>query len=402
MKIPGHQLTRQRAAALPGITGTARVDRRTSHLIARLKPGDIAIVDHQDMDRATAQALVDAGVAAVLNAAPMISGRYPNLGPDVLIQAGIPVFDTFGGEVVSRVKDGTRLRVHDGEVFDGADSVAVGRLVDREVVDRRAGVGPQRPALPARELHPQQHRVPAPRAGPAAARPGRAAHRHRPRRSAGRGRGAWARLGGRARRHQALHPGAGPGPDRRRRRRRRPPRSRLQAPHRGGQRRRRRAPLGRRAEEGQGRHRPRRTRRAVGRDRALRTHRGAPAAVRDRRHHRGRGADPRGRRPGQPDRRAWACTRRSTSSSTGDAPDSPAPTSPGSRSARGSSTRLRFRGCTTARCDRGTCWPLTIAGLLALAAAIGVTPVGQEWADAATPVVTDAVTTLIERVQGLF
>lgn len=134
MKIPGRQLTRQRTAALPGITGLARVDRRTPHLIARLKPGDIAVVDHQDMDRATAQALVDADVAAVLNAAPMISGRYPNLGPDVLVQAGIPVFDTFGGEVISRIKDGTRLRVHDGEVFDGDERVAVGRLVDGEVV----------------------------------------------------------------------------------------------------------------------------------------------------------------------------------------------------------------------------------------------------------------------------
>jgi uncharacterized membrane-anchored protein len=126
--------TRQRTPVLPGIQGAARVDRRTSHLIARLRPGDIAIVDHQDMDRATAQALVDAGVAAVLNASPMISGRYPNLGPDVLIQAGIPVFDTFGGDVFNRVKDGTRVRVHDGEVFDGEDSVAVGRLVDGDVV----------------------------------------------------------------------------------------------------------------------------------------------------------------------------------------------------------------------------------------------------------------------------
>ncbi|UUZ58999.1 hypothetical protein LP418_23855 [Nocardioides sp. B-3] len=86
------------------------------------------------MDRATAQALVDAGVAAVLNAAPMISGRYPNLGPDVLIRAGIPVLDTFGPEIVARIKDGTRLRIHEGEVFDGPDSVAVGRVVDAEVV----------------------------------------------------------------------------------------------------------------------------------------------------------------------------------------------------------------------------------------------------------------------------
>src|SRR5687767_15456848 len=118
---------RQRPVAPPGLVGTARVERRTRVLLPRLRPGDLAVLDHQDMDRATAQALVDAGVVAVLNAAPMISGRYPNLGPDVLIQAGIPVVDTFGAEMVSRIKEGTRLRVHEGEVFDGADSLAVGR-----------------------------------------------------------------------------------------------------------------------------------------------------------------------------------------------------------------------------------------------------------------------------------
>lgn len=132
MKIPVS--TRQRPPAPPGIQGAARVDRRTSQLISRLRPGDIAIVDHQDMDRATAQALVDAGVAAVLNAAPMISGRYPNLGPEVLMQAGIPVYDTFGASLITRIKDGTRLRVHDGEVFDGTDPVASGRLVDAQLV----------------------------------------------------------------------------------------------------------------------------------------------------------------------------------------------------------------------------------------------------------------------------
>jgi uncharacterized membrane-anchored protein len=112
----------------------ARLDRHTSHLIPRLRSGDIAIVDHLDLDRSTAQALVDADVAAVLNAAPMISGRYPNLGPDVLLQAGIPVYDTFGGEILTRVSDGARVRVDDGDVFDGDDCVARGRLVDAEVV----------------------------------------------------------------------------------------------------------------------------------------------------------------------------------------------------------------------------------------------------------------------------
>lgn len=78
MRLPA----RQRAQTiLPGLVGTARVERRTRVLLSRLRPGDLAVIDHLDLDRATAQALVDAGVVAVVNAAPMISGRYPNLGP---------------------------------------------------------------------------------------------------------------------------------------------------------------------------------------------------------------------------------------------------------------------------------------------------------------------------------
>ena len=77
MKFP----TRQRTdAPLPGLRATARVERRTKSLLPRLRPGDIAVVDHLDLDRATAQALADAEVSAVVNAAAFISGRYPNLG----------------------------------------------------------------------------------------------------------------------------------------------------------------------------------------------------------------------------------------------------------------------------------------------------------------------------------
>ncbi len=133
MKIPSPQLSRQRKS-LPGIHGVARADRHTSHLIARLREGDIAIVDHLDLDRATAQAIVDAGVVAVLNAAPMISGRYPNLGPDVLLEAGVEVYDTCGTEMFDRVRNGARVRLYDGEVFSGEDSVARGRRVDAELV----------------------------------------------------------------------------------------------------------------------------------------------------------------------------------------------------------------------------------------------------------------------------
>jgi uncharacterized membrane-anchored protein len=127
MRIP----VRQRSAVgLPGLVATARVDRRTRALVPRLRPGDIAVLDHVDMDRATAQALVDAEVAAVVNAAPMISGRYPNLGPQVLVDAGVLVVDGIGATGLGAVGDGRTVRLHDGTLYDGDAILAVGRVQD--------------------------------------------------------------------------------------------------------------------------------------------------------------------------------------------------------------------------------------------------------------------------------
>jgi uncharacterized membrane-anchored protein len=127
--------TRTRPATIaPGLTGTARVERRTRVLLPRLRPGDVAVVDHLDMDRGTAQALVDAGVSAVVNAAPIISGRFPNLGPQVLAEAGILVLDRVEGAF--GITDGASVRIHDEVVFAGGEAVAMGREVDRHTVDQ--------------------------------------------------------------------------------------------------------------------------------------------------------------------------------------------------------------------------------------------------------------------------
>src|SRR6478609_9255226 len=84
----------------PGVNGSARVDRRTKTLTKRLQPGDIAVIDHSDLDKVSADALVAARPAAVVNASASISGRYPNLGPQILVDAGIPVLDDAGPEVM--------------------------------------------------------------------------------------------------------------------------------------------------------------------------------------------------------------------------------------------------------------------------------------------------------------
>ena len=100
----------------------------------RLRPGEIAVVDHVDMDRAAAVALVEAGVAAVVNAAPSISGRYPNLGPRHLIDAGVVLVDDVGGQVLAAVDDGEPIRVDGGSVYLGDELIGDRRRQDRRSV----------------------------------------------------------------------------------------------------------------------------------------------------------------------------------------------------------------------------------------------------------------------------
>ena len=127
-------LRRGRAVAPPGASGPARLDRRTKNLTKRLKPGDVAVIDHVDLDRVSAEALVRAGVAAVVNAAPSISGRYPNLGPEILLAAGVPLVDDVGTGVFGVLKDGEPIRVHGGEVLRGDEVVATGEEQTAETI----------------------------------------------------------------------------------------------------------------------------------------------------------------------------------------------------------------------------------------------------------------------------
>src|SRR5258707_14026118 len=114
----------------PGVIAPARLDRRTKALANRLCPGDIAIIDHVDLDLTGADALIGRHVAAVVNAAPSISGRYPNRGPQLLIEAGIPVIDDVGSEVFDRVREGQCVRLGGDTLYLGGQIVAKGRQQD--------------------------------------------------------------------------------------------------------------------------------------------------------------------------------------------------------------------------------------------------------------------------------
>ena len=114
MKVPSIRfahVNRGKSEALPGIVGVARVDRKTKVLVRRLEPGDIAVIDHPDLDRVSADELIACRVAAVVNAARSVTGRYPNLGPGLLLDAGIPVVDDAGQEVLTRDKVSVRVNI---------------------------------------------------------------------------------------------------------------------------------------------------------------------------------------------------------------------------------------------------------------------------------------------------
>ncbi|MGW0803670.1 putative cytokinetic ring protein SteA [Nonomuraea sp. NPDC002799] len=151
MKVPGSRLPGLRGRKvgdLPGVTAVARIDRRTKRLTKRLKPGEIAIIDHVDVDRVSAEALVACGAAGVVNVASGISGRYPNLGPQILVEAGVPFVDNVNPELFERVKDGDVIRLCDGVVYLDDDMVGKGdqqtaEAVEAAMAEARAGLSVQ-------------------------------------------------------------------------------------------------------------------------------------------------------------------------------------------------------------------------------------------------------------------
>jgi uncharacterized membrane-anchored protein len=111
------------------IAGTARLGERTKHLVKRLRPGDVAVIDHVNIDRIAAEELIEAGVAAVLNASPSSNGKYPNAGPLMLTRAGIRVVDAPGAGLFELLHDGERVVLDGGSVRVGDQEVLRGRVL---------------------------------------------------------------------------------------------------------------------------------------------------------------------------------------------------------------------------------------------------------------------------------
>ncbi len=125
--------------------------------MGRVGHKDIVVIDHVDIDRATADALVRAGVTAVINAAPSISGRYPNLGPEILVASDIILIDNVGDKIFSRVKDGAKIRLDGGVVYAGEEPIAQGTEHTAEsiadlMIEAKTGMSAQLEAFAANAI----------------------------------------------------------------------------------------------------------------------------------------------------------------------------------------------------------------------------------------------------------
>jgi uncharacterized membrane-anchored protein len=128
------------------VSGPARLGRRTKLLVKTLRPGAVAVLDHRDLDRVSAEDLIAAGVVAVLNCSPSSTGAYPNMGPLLLVQAGVHLVDLPDRELFDRLKEGDEVTVHGGEVRRNGKVLATGKAQEPEAVraatdERRREIG---------------------------------------------------------------------------------------------------------------------------------------------------------------------------------------------------------------------------------------------------------------------
>jgi uncharacterized membrane-anchored protein len=127
--------SRRRKGAPDAVVGPARVDKRTKDLSRRMLPGDIAVINHTDIDRVAAENVIAHGAIAVINGGVSISGRYPNGGPIRIVEAGLPLIDDVGPEILDLIAEGDELRLVGGEIWRDGVLVATGTPLDVAAIE---------------------------------------------------------------------------------------------------------------------------------------------------------------------------------------------------------------------------------------------------------------------------
>jgi uncharacterized membrane-anchored protein len=136
-RLPALLSRRNGARAAGPVVGPARLGQRTKHLVKRLHPGDVAVIDHLNIDRIAAEELIEAGVVAVLNASPSSDGQYPNAGPLMLARAGIRLLDAPDAGLFELLNDGDELKIEGDTISLIGGEVVRGRALEAPELERQ-------------------------------------------------------------------------------------------------------------------------------------------------------------------------------------------------------------------------------------------------------------------------
>jgi uncharacterized membrane-anchored protein len=131
-------LSRRNGSSQDGVIhGTARLGRKTKHLVKRLRPGDIAVIDHTNVDRIAAEELIASGVEAVVNASDSSNGRYPNAGPLMLTRAGVHLVDAPRSPLFELLREGDPVTIEGGRVIRGGEEIVSGSVLEPDQLARQ-------------------------------------------------------------------------------------------------------------------------------------------------------------------------------------------------------------------------------------------------------------------------
>jgi len=119
------------------IKGKARLDKRTKNLVKRLKAGDVAIIDHPDLDQVSAASILETKIDAVINVSPFSTGRYPNTGPLLLKTAGVYLIDKVGPDIFARLSEGDLIKIEQEKIFKDGKVVAKGRVLNLSMIEEQ-------------------------------------------------------------------------------------------------------------------------------------------------------------------------------------------------------------------------------------------------------------------------
>lgn len=119
------------------LKGKVKADHRTKDLVKRLRRGDIAVLDHDDIDEVAAQSLIEVRPLAIINARESITGTYPTRGALQILRAGIPILDQVGSDIFDRLRDGMWVEIRDQDVYLGEERIAGGQLLTVEAVEKK-------------------------------------------------------------------------------------------------------------------------------------------------------------------------------------------------------------------------------------------------------------------------